>query len=519
MDMNLSIRKRLLLANIAALLFVAICGLIGLRAVRTLDGAMGAVRDNGSVIKDQLQADMAHDAIRGDVLAALLGAAKGDSAQIDAAAKDLAEHTAVLRARLDSMASGTRDAGLKENMAKVRPDADAYLASAAAMVQAAGTDQQAAEAAYAGFMERFRRLEDSMGALSEHIEGNSTLVAAAGDRAARAAKVQIVGVSLLSMLFAFALSMMNTRAIVRPLDAAIGSAARIAKGDLSEDAVAGHADTRTETGRLIMALSDMRASLHAIVSRVRSGTDCIATASTQIATGNLDLSARTEMQAGSLEETASTMEELTSTVRANTGNARQATELAVSASDVAARGGAVVADVVQTMTDIDAASAKIGDIIGVIEGIAFQTNILALNAAVEAARAGEHGNGFAVVASEVRALAQRSSNAAREIKGLVGAATGAVARGSALVGHAGATMDEIVASVHRVSAIMQQIGSASAEQENGIEQINRSIGEIDGITQQNAALVEEAAAAARSLQEQARNLKQLVDMFQLGAAC
>ena len=452
--MNISIRSRLMLSNVATLLFVAVCGLIAFQAVQSLNGAMDAVRENMSTIKDQMQADMAHDAIRGDVLGALLGASDANSAQIKEAADDLREHSALLRERLASMAANTRDAGLRRAMAKVTPDAASYLSSAASVVSAAAADQEAAKAVYPDFLVKFRTLEDSMGALSELIEQSSTVAAAAGAKAGSDALLQIAGVSLISMLVALALGIINTRAIVAPLDAAIESAARIARGDLCTKAGEANADRQTETGRLILALSNMRKSLPDIVTQVRAGTDSIAIASSQIAAGNMDLSARTEMQASALDETAASMEQLTSTVRQNSDNARQATEMSTTASEVAAKGGAVVAEVVETMGAIDQASAKIGDIIGVIESIAFQTNILALNAAVEAARAGEQGRGFAVVAMEVNALAQRSNTAAKEIKDLVGSSTSAVKRGSMLVRNAGSTMDDVVASVQRVSAIM-----------------------------------------------------------------
>jgi methyl-accepting chemotaxis protein len=265
----------------------------------------------------------------------------------------------------------------------------------------------------------------------------------------------------------------------------------------------------------MQALKDMNDSLVRIVGEVRNGTDTIASASGQIAAGNLDLSGRTEQQAGSLEETAASMEQLTATVKQNADNARQANQLAVAASGVAVRGGSVVAEVVGTMGAINASSRKIVDIIGVIDGIAFQTNILALNAAVEAARAGEQGRGFAVVAAEVRNLAQRSAAAAKEIKTLIGDSVDKVEEGSKQVAEAGKTMDEIVDSVKRVTDIMAEISAASQEQTSGIEQINQAIMQMDQVTQQNAALVEQAAAAAASLQEQASNLSQGVSVFKL----
>jgi methyl-accepting chemotaxis protein len=306
-----------------------------------------------------------------------------------------------------------------------------------------------------------------------------------------------------------------TRSITAPMQQAVRMAQSVAAGDLSGNIVVTSSD---ETGMLLQALQDMNTRLQDIVGQVRAGTDTIATASSQIAIGNMDLSQRTERQASSLEETASSMEELTSTVKQNTDNARQANQLAVSASDVAGRGGSVVAQVVETMDSINSSSKKIVDIISVIDGIAFQTNILALNAAVEAARAGEQGRGFAVVASEVRNLAQRSAAAAKEIKALIGDSVEKVDIGSRLVGQAGATMGEIVASIGRVTDIMGEISSASHEQEVGIDQINQAVAEMDTVTQQNAALVEQAAAAASALQEQAAGLAEVVSIFKLDRA-
>ncbi len=267
---------------------------------------------------------------------------------------------------------------------------------------------------------------------------------------------------------------------------------------------------------LLFAMKTMQQNLVQTIGQIRQSTNTIATASSQIAAGNLDLSARTEQQASSLEETASSMEELTSTVKQNADNARQANQLAVTASEVAVKGGAVVSKVVDTMGEINASSKKIADIIGVIDGIAFQTNILALNAAVEAARAGEQGRGFAVVATEVRNLAQRSASAAKEIKTLISDSLETVEGGAKLVDQAGATMNEIVESVKRVTDIMGEITAASQEQTSGIEQINQAVSQMDEVTQQNAALVEQAAAASESLQDQAGNLAQVVSIFKLG---
>jgi methyl-accepting chemotaxis protein len=311
-------------------------------------------------------------------------------------------------------------------------------------------------------------------------------------------------------IFAFFIA----RSIVRPLSRAVEVAETVAAGDLSADI---RVERRDEAGQLMQALKNMNENLAKVVGEVRTGTETIATASGQIASGNQDLSSRTEQQASSLEETAASMEELTSTVKQNADNARQANQLAVSASEVAVRGGSVVGQVVNTMGSINASSKKIVDIIGVIDGIAFQTNILALNAAVEAARAGEQGRGFAVVASEVRSLAQRSAAAAKEIKTLIGDSVEKVAEGSKQVEEAGRTMDEIVGSVKRVTDIMGEITAASQEQTSGIEQINQAITQMDQVTQQNAALVEEASAAAQSLQEQAGSLVQAVSIFKLGS--
>ncbi|MBS0423534.1 MAG: MCP four helix bundle domain-containing protein [Proteobacteria bacterium] len=322
--------------------------------------------------------------------------------------------------------------------------------------------------------------------------------------------VTILGV-ILSIIAGFLL----IRAITRPLNEAVSVANAVASGDLTSRI---EVNSTNETGRLLQALKAMNDNLLDLVGKVRNSTDSIATASGEIASGNSDLSQRTEEQASSLEETASSMEELTSTVRQNADNARQANQLAVGASEVAKKGGTVVGQVVDTMKSINESSNKIVEIISVIDGIAFQTNILALNAAVEAARAGEQGRGFAVVATEVRTLAQRSAAAAKEIKELINDSVTKVADGTRLVDEAGSTMEEIVTAVKRVTDIMSEISAASQEQSSGIEQVNQAVTQMDEATQQNAALVEEAAAAAESMKEQAQVLTLAVSSFKLSGS-
>ncbi|HCY62873.1 MAG TPA: methyl-accepting chemotaxis protein [Oxalobacteraceae bacterium] len=350
---------------------------------------------------------------------------------------------------------------------------------------------------------------DEMVRLQEKQADQAVAAAQASYRSALLLTLVITGVALvLGVVAAWAVS----RSITKPLHEAVALARRVAQGDLTGDVLV---TSRDEAGQLMQALKEMHDSLVRIVSQVRSGTETIATASSQIAAGNMDLSARTEAQAGSLEETASSMEQLTGTVKQNADHAHQANKLAKSASEVAVKGGMVVSQVVETMGSIDASAKRIAHITEIIDGLAFQTNILALNAAVEAARAGEQGRGFAVVAGEVRSLAQRSAGAAKEIKTLIEDSVEKVVAGTKQADQAGATMQEIVASVKRVADILDEISSASEEQTAGIEQVNQAITQMDQGTQQNAALVEEAAAAAGSLQDQASNLARVVNVFKL----
>ena len=330
----------------------------------------------------------------------------------------------------------------------------------------------------------------------------------------RQGRIVVAAISLIAVFgLGVALVIFLVRSITRPLDQAVQMAQTIADGDLSQDI---HETRKDEFGVLARALSDMVAKLRGVVGDVRSGVDAVSTASTEIANGNNDLSARTEQTASNLEETAASMEELTSTVNQSADTARQANQLAATATEAAGRGGTVVGQVVQSMQHITESSRKINDIISVIDGIAFQTNILALNAAVEAARAGEQGRGFAVVASEVRSLAGRSAEAAKEIKALIGASVEVVESGSRQVEEAGKTMDEIVAGVQRVATLMGEITTAATEQRDGIAQVNQAVGNLDQMTQQNAALVEQSAAAAGALRDQARHLADVVAVFKIG---
>ena len=363
-----------------------------------------------------------------------------------------------------------------------------------------------------GARNQLRSAMDSTVELAKVIDQRNAVVVSDALTAYQRARVWMISLSVIAVGLGVLLAWLATRSITIPINRAVLVAQSVAEGDLTARV---EVTSKDETGQLMLALQHMVQSLSNIVTEVRNGTHSIATGSQQIAAGNLDLSSRTEEQASALEETASSMEELTTTVKKNADNARQANQLAVSASDVAVKGGEVVSRVVTTMESINQSARKIVDIISVIDGIAFQTNILALNAAVEAARAGEQGRGFAVVASEVRSLAQRSAAAAKEIKTLIGDSVEKVDAGSRLVTETGTTMDEIVHSVQRVTSIMSDIMIASQEQSSGIEHVSQAIGQMDQVTQQNAALVEEAAAAAGSLEEQAARLAQAVRVFRL----
>jgi len=507
---KIKIGSRLRLAFGLMLLITALIAVVGvwrLGTLNTTSQSIATVELNRSLLAQRWTSNINLNWVRA---ASVLNTA--DAGYIDALQKDMAATTKVNNDTQKELESLLQDDKGKELMANVAKSRTVYMNARADLLEKkkAGTDVTAAVA------RDLRPLADAylrtLDAVVEHCNALLAAVLVDANRVASASQwavgVAAVVCVVLGILFAF----LVTRSITAPIDQAVGTAEAISGGDLSTGI---HFQGKDETARLLHALSTMQSNLAHIVGNVRSGAEGVATASAEISQGNNDLSSRTEEQASALEETAASMEELSSTVRQNADNARQGNQLAQSASSVAVRGGEVVGQVVQTMKGINESSRKIADIIGVIDGIAFQTNILALNAAVEAARAGEQGRGFAVVASEVRSLAGRSAEAAKEIKSLISDSVQRVEQGTALVDQAGITMTEVVSSIRRVTDIMGEISAASTEQSTGVAQVGEAVAQMDQATQQNAALVEESAAAAESLKTQAQQLVQAVAVFKL----
>ena len=509
---NLKIGTRL---GIGFALVLALMACIAGIGVFRLQGVGDAVQEmvQRSLVKERLAANWLLNTSSNSVRTFAL--VKSNDAEVQAylqkqmskTSAGISETQAKLEAMLDSPEEQAISADIKEKRSQY-----VGLRNAILKLKAEGKQDEAAALTNDKLVPMLEVYDASIRGMLTHQAERIDKAAEAVHGLNRAGRANVIVLAVVALLLGGVLAWLLTRSITRPLNEAVRVAQTVADGDLTSRI---ESSSRDETGQLMMALKNMNASLATVVSGVRQGTDAIATASGEIAAGNQDLSSRTEEQASSLEQTAASMEELTSTVKQNADNARQANQLALSASEVAVKGGNVVGQVVDTMASINASSKKIVDIIGVIDGIAFQTNILALNAAVEAARAGEQGRGFAVVASEVRNLAQRSGAAAKEIKGLIDDSVGKVDIGSALVGEAGKTMAEIVGSVKRVTDIIGEITAASQEQSTGIEQVNQAIAQMDQVTQQNAALVEEAAAAAQSMQEQAASLVGAVSVFKL----
>lgn len=514
MSFQFTIKRKLLGASLLGLGFVLLVGATGFFACSRLADAAAQSAIADSALKNQLQADMMHDALRGDVLRAQLAGLKKDASESKDIRDALAEHSKVFKDALSELDALPLDEQVRDATAKLKPALAQYLQSAGAVTDLALNDPAAADAQLPAFQKAFEAVEKDMGELSELIEARVASIGQASVRTSNMARWVILLTAALSAVVLMVMGTIISRTIARPITEATRVAETVAAGDLTSRIEAHGSD---EVAQLMRALKNMNESLVNVVGTVRASGDSIATGSSEIASGNADLSHRTEQQASNLQQAASSMEQLTGTVRNNADAARQATQLATTASDVAAKGGEVVNQVVGTMEEITTASRKISDIISVIDGIAFQTNILALNAAVEAARAGEQGRGFAVVAGEVRSLARRSADAAKEIKSLINDSVEKVEAGSRLVGDAGRTMSDVVSQVRHVSDLIGEISSATQEQTGGIAQVSESVGQIDHMTQQNAALVEESAAAAESLRQQAARLVEAVSVFKLNS--
>jgi methyl-accepting chemotaxis protein len=459
----------------------------------------------------QVQEQLA--AVRGDVYRTLTLIASLDDAAVAAQRARLKARGAELDQQLRSLpASHGGDAEVQAAVEQAAPALQQYVARCDKAIDLSGMDPNIGVGAMKAAEESYQRVVTALGAITTRTATLRDAHAAALQAGALRGSLALGGAVLLAAGGALLLAWRLQRRVVGELQQAEQLARAVAAGDLTATVRPGSDD---EVGRLIDALGAMQQQLGRSMQTVRSACDHIGGASQEIASGNGDLSQRTEQAAGALQRTASSMEQLTGTVRSSAESARQAAQLAATAAQVAERGGSAVGQVVSTMDEINASSRRIADIIGTIDGIAFQTNILALNAAVEAARAGEQGRGFAVVASEVRSLAQRSAAAAREIKGLIGASVEKVETGSRQVADAGSTMEEIVASVQRVAHIIGQISAAASEQSAGIGEVNTAVADLDGMTQQNAALVEQSAAAAESLRQQAQQLGEVVRRFRL----
>jgi methyl-accepting chemotaxis protein len=509
---NLKIGTKLLSSFILLALVAGVIGAIGISSIQKGNDNDTKLYEQGAIplsLLGHISTDFQR--VRVNLAKVILTHEKAEKQKFSDVIKDLSASISKNVDLITSSAASTEEKGLIKDLSDSRALFRPLLAKISDLAMNGKDEESLAiytgEATRAAMVEQaaIEKLVDFNLHKAKSLRDNNTLMASASTRST-------LILAVIGVILAIGLGLVITRIITIPLQEAVIMARRVAAGDLTSCVEVKYTD---ETGQLLAALKEMNASLVHIVGDVRTGADSIATATEEIAAGNLDLSQRTEEQASALEETASSMEELTSTVKQNAENAQQANQLAINASGVAVKGGEVINRVVLTMESITGSSKKISDIIGVIDGIAFQTNILALNAAVEAARAGEQGRGFAVVAAEVRSLAQRSAAAAKEIKTLIEDSVGKVQDGSRLVEEAGRTTQEIVTSIKRVTDIMGEISAASREQSSGIEQVNVAITQMDDVTQQNAALVEEAAAAAESLEDQARQMVQVVARFKL----
>ena len=508
---RISLKRLLQGALMSAMLGISLLGAVSIYESHRSNGLASDLTRDVRVARAAGMVDMMHDALRSDALSALLAGPQAEAAEAAAIRKDVDDNGNTMNEYLGVLLK-ERGSNLGKAGTAAVEKATAYRAAAAAIVDAALTDTAKAQALRPPFERAFDELETELEAISGAIEADANQRASGVD-AVFAQALAVIGAALLVSFLCLAVLWAVGRRLLRALTQSLVVAQAVAQGDLSSK-VAVHGSN--EAAQLSDALARMTHHLRNIVQAVRQNSEGVASASAQIASGNTDLSQRTEQQASALQKTAASMEQLGGTMKTSADNAREANRLATSASGVAVQGGEVVGQVVETMRGINDSSKKIADIISVIDGIAFQTNILALNAAVEAARAGEQGRGFAVVASEVRSLAQRSAEAAKEIKCLITASVERVEQGTLLVDRAGSTMTEVVGSIKRVTDIMVEISAAGQEQSTGVSQVGEAVSQIDQATQQNAALVEESAAAANSLKHQADQLVAAVAVFKLG---
>jgi len=511
---NLSIAKRLTFGFSALVLMLVAMGGLSLWQVRGIEANVHTVTDDlmpkqRHLVDIELEVNEIARAMRNQMIMDKPEDLKAQRDVINESRKTILGHIEALDSSIASPEG-------KQLLGKMLAARETFVASQERFFQA--LDRADRDGARTILLEetRLKQMEylQAVKALTDFQNGLTDQGVKNIDAAVSLVNQVIWSMAVVSAVLALVLAMTIIRSVTRPIQQAVDVANAVANGDLSMRI---EATGRSETALLLQALGTMKDRLAQVVGTVRQGAEGVATASAQIAQGNSDLSSRTEQQASALEETSASMEQMGSTASQNADNARQASQLAASASTVAVQGGDVVSQVVQTMKDINDSSKKISDIIGVIDGIAFQTNILALNAAVEAARAGEQGRGFAVVAAEVRNLAQRSAEAAKEIKGLIMASVDRVEQGTVLVDRAGSTMQEVVTSIRRVTDIVGEISSASMEQNAGVGQVSEAVSQMDQATQQNAALVEESAAAASALRVQAEQLVQAVAVFRLRA--
>ncbi|MDH5526702.1 MAG: methyl-accepting chemotaxis protein [Nitrospirota bacterium] len=510
--MDISVKAKLLWFGMLSMAMAITLGVTGYMGLTTVDEAMDTIVVNSQGLAHQLVADMRHDTIKSDMLNSLVAVARNDHGALGDAKDSLRESAASFREELDAIDGLGMDTHVVNELNKARPALERYIETTEEIVRVAEGDLMAAYAMLPDFEKSFEALAEEMEGLSAMIESENAEAQAGGDKAVSGAKGLILVISVVAFGLLMTISTWLSRRITAPLEQAVRVSKAIATGDLNSKV---EVTTTDETGQMLTALKEMNDKLRETVSDVRAAAATITDGSGEIAQGNSELSQRTEEQAASLEETASSMEQMTASVKANAENAAKANQLANGAREQAEGGGAVVQKAVTAMEEITGSSRKIAEIIGMINEIAFQTNLLALNAAVEAARAGEHGRGFAVVASEVRNLAQRAGSAADEIKKLIEDSVTKVKNGSELVEETGRALLNISESVAKVTDIVSEINASSQEQASGIDQVNKAIGQMDEVTQSNAALVEEAAATSDNLAEESKHLARLMTFFKI----